>query len=87
MPVLKRATSLNCSDKGSYNIDMISYDMYHLISHMSYVTCHTPRVICHMSYIMYDYFFEQKIIKVLKLVGGGSVTNGATLSSLKAKNE
>ena len=37
--------------------------------HMSYVTCHVSHVMCHMSHLVLD--------KVVELVGGGSVINGA----------
>ena len=57
---------------------------------MSHVMCHMSRVTCHMSK---NYFFEiffcfflfflrtKKLVKVVELVGGGSVINGATQSS------
>ena len=48
---------------------------------MSYVTCHGSHVTCHVSHVMcnvscviiYIFFLH----KVLELVGGGSVINGA----------
>ena len=39
----------------------------------SHVTCHLSRVTCHM----YFFFPEKKLDKVVELVGGGSVINGA----------
>ena len=42
--------------------------------HVSHVTCHVLCVMCHMSHFFVD--------KVVKLVGGGYVINGATMSSL-----
>ena len=52
---------------------------------MSCVKYHVSHVTCHMSYVqrrnfLYIYFPD----KVVKLVGGGSVINGATPSSLFA---
>ena len=55
---------------------------------MSRVTCHVSRVTCHMSrvilffffYFIYLFFFF--LDKVVELIGGGSVINGATPSSL-----
>ena len=56
---------------------------------MSRVTCHVSRVTCHMSkkknnYILFIYFIylfiflrKKKLDKVVELVGGGSVINGA----------
>ena len=41
-----------------------------IFSHVSPVTCHVSHVICHMSHIFFFY-------KLVKLVGGGSVINGA----------
>ena len=42
---------------------------------LSRVTCHVSHVACHMSHFIF--IFENEV----KLVGGGSVINGATLSS------
>ena len=41
--------------------------------------CHVSHVTCHMSHVTYIYFFFF-FYKVVKLVGGGSVINGATPS-------
>ena len=51
---------------------------------MSRVTCHMSRVTCHMShffYFFFFFFFSFFSDKVVKLIGGGSVINGASLSS------
>ena len=53
-----------------------------LIIHVSYVTCHVSGVMCHMSHVTYPIscftcFFVVVFFKVLKLVDGGSVINGA----------
>ena len=56
--------------------------------HMSCVTCHLSSVMCHMSRVTYHlshFFIQKKLIKLslrkldegVKLVGGGSVINGA----------
>ena len=45
--------------------------------HMSRVTCHMARVLCH-NFFLFKFFLEKEV----KLVGGGSVINGATPSSL-----
>ena len=39
--------------------------------HVSHVTCHVSHVTCHMSHV------KKKFDKVVELVGGGSVINGA----------
>ena len=54
--------------------------------HVSCVKCHVLSVMCHMSHVIYHpqvphIFFD----KVIELVGGGSVFNGPTLSSLELK--
>ena len=41
--------------------------------HVSFVTCHVSRVTCHLSHVTCQIFFN----KVVKLVSGGSVINGA----------
>ena len=50
-------------------------------SSVSGVTCHVSCVTCHMSHVTCHFFFL--LDKVLELIGGGSVINGATPSSLK----
>ena len=51
--------------------------------HVSAVTCHLSPVMCHLSHVkkkLYIYFFlflQKKLEKVVELVGGGSVINGA----------
>ena len=59
---------------------------------MSGVMCHVSHVMCHLSGVTSHYFFflnleEEKNLleKEVKLVGGGSVINGATLCSLILK--
>ena len=44
-----------------------------VMCHMSYVTCHMSRVMCHRSLKK----LNKKSDKVVELVGGGSVINGA----------
>ena len=44
---------------------------------MSHVACHMSHVMCHISCVTRRFVFYQ----VVKLVGGGSVINRATLSS------
>ena len=43
------------------------------MSHMSNARCHMSGVTCHVSCVMCQVFFD----KVMELVGGGSVINGA----------
>ena len=45
---------------------------------VSCVKCHMSSVTCHYLFIYYLFFLEKEV----KLVGGGSVINGATPSSL-----
>ena len=47
--------------------------------HMSHVMCDVSCVTFHMSHFCSSFLFSSD--KVLKLVGGGSVINGATSSS------
>ena len=51
----------------------------HVTSHMSRFTGHVSHVMCQMSHVM---FSSSSLDKVVKLVDGGSVINGATPSSL-----
>ena len=44
---------------------------------VSRVTCHVSRVMCHMSQFFYFILFFFCFEKVLKIIGGGSVINGA----------
>ena len=47
---------------------------------MSCVTCHMSRVTCHLSHVAYhmsQFFLLISLYKVLELVGGGFVINGA----------
>ena len=53
-----------------------------VMCHMSCVTCHVSRVTRHMSHVKYNIFLFIFLEKVLKLVGGGSVIKGATLTGL-----
>ena len=46
--------------------------------HVSRVTCHVSHVMCHMS--LFFSFFSDKVVDP---IGGGSVINGATLSSFQ----
>ena len=51
--------------------------------HGSHVTCRGSHVTCHVSHAMdYNIFSIFFLAKVVKLVDGGSVINGATPSSL-----
>ena len=50
--------------------------MSHVACHVSCVTCHISRVPCHVSHVTCHFFFLF-FYKVLKLIGGGSVINGA----------
>ena len=58
-----------------------------VMSHVSRVTCHVSHVTCHMSHVTCQvshvtiYLFYVFIFLEVKLVGGGSVINGATPSS------
>ena len=45
----------------------------HVTCHMSRVTCHVSRVTCHLSHYNFFFFLD----KVVKLIGGGCVINGA----------
>ena len=54
----------------------------HVTCHVSCVMCHVSHVTCHMSHVKCNkshFFFSDKLVK---LVGGGSVINGAILSCL-----
>ena len=59
--------------------------MSHIMCHMSYVTCHVSHVMCHTSCVTCHVSHVFSIIifldKVLELVGGGSVINGALTPS------
>ena len=50
--------------------------------HLAPVMCHQSCFTCHMSTFLYLYILKNKLDIVVELVGGGSVINGATLSSL-----
>ena len=52
--------------------------MSRVTCHVSRVMCHVSRVTCHMSHVFFFVFFD----KLVELIGGGSVINGATPSSL-----
>ena len=45
----------------------------HVTCHMPHVTCHVSHVTCHVSHVTCNFFFD----KPVKLIGGGSVINGA----------
>ena len=52
-----------------------------VMGHMSHVTCHVSCVRCQVSHVtchVSQYYFFCVLDKVVKLVGGGSVINGAT---------
>ena len=52
----------------------------HTMCHTSRVTCHMSRVTCHLSPVTCNFFFsnlKKKLDKVVELVGGVSVINGA----------
>ena len=56
----------------------------HTICHVSRVMCHVSCVLCHVSPVTYFFLFkkgkksgQQKFDKVVELVGGGSIINGA----------
>ena len=58
--------------------------MSQVMCHMSCVTCHVSHVTCHMSHVIYymshvffSLFFLLFLDKMVGLVGGGSVINGA----------
>ena len=54
--------------------------MYFLMCHVSRFTCHMSCVMCHLSHVTFFpfFFWSLKIFyKVVELVGGGSVINGA----------
>ena len=51
----------------------VTYDMSCVMCQVSGVTCQVLRVRCHMSFFLLLLFFD----KVVELVGGGSVINGA----------
>ena len=55
----------------------VTCHMSHVTCHVSHVTCHVSHVTCHMS-LFYFLFFSDKVVE---LIGGGSVINGATPSS------
>ena len=52
-----------------------------VLCHVSCAICHVSRVPCHMSHVTFIIFFADNVVKV---VGGGSVINGATSSSFDA---
>ena len=49
--------------------------LLHVMCYISPVTCHMSCVTCHMSLNLFIYFFD----KGVKLVGRGSIINGASL--------
>ena len=62
--------------KFSENVHPPQHVIYHVSRvkcHVSRVTCHMSCVTCHMSYFFFFFFFDE----VVKLIGGGSVINGA----------
>ena len=48
-----------------------------LIQHFQDVTCHVSHVMCHMSHVICHIFLNSFSDKAVKLIGGGSVINGA----------
>ena len=59
------------------NLSCVMCHVSCVMCHVSPVTCHMSCVPCHMSHFFYT---------GVKLVGGGSVTNGTFPSSVKASN-
>ena len=55
------------------SLSWVMCHMSHVTCHMSHVTCHMSHVTCHMSHVTCNFLLDI----VLKLVGGGSVINGA----------
>ena len=47
-------------------------------SNVLHITCHVTSVTCHVSHVTcHNFFIYFVLVKVLKLIGGGSVINGA----------
>ena len=71
----------------SWNFERIvtPQHMSHVTSHMSCVTCQVSGVRCQVSHFTCNFylFFFSFLDKLVKLVSGGSVIHGPTLSSLK----
>ena len=60
------------------------YHMSHVITHMSCVICcHISHVMCHISHITCHLFLYFFFYKVVNLVGGGFIINGATAFTFK----
>ena len=67
------------------NMSLVMCHMSRVMCHVSCVMCHVSRVTCHMSkkklyfnfLIFFLLLFLKKLDKVVELVGGGSVINGA----------
>ena len=55
----------------------VTCHMLHVTCHMSCVMCHMSRVTCYMSHVTCHFFLLLFLDKVVKLIGGGSVINGA----------
>ena len=60
------------------HVSCVMCHVSHVTCHMSHVTCHMSHVMCHMSqfflFFFYNIFFLDKMVK---LICGGSVINGA----------
>ena len=48
-----------------------------ILTHMSDVACHVSHVMCHMSPCNMSFFSSSFFDKLVKIIGGGSVINGA----------
>ena len=68
------------------HLSPVTCHMSHVTCHLSHVTCHLSHVTCHMSKYIYIYFFFlnydkkyplKKLDKVVELVCGGYIINGA----------
>ena len=65
-------------------MSQVTCHMSHITCPVSRVMCHMIRVTCHMSCVTCNLVLFI-FYKVLKLIGGGSVVNGAYPSSFQVK--
>ena len=56
------------------NVSRVMCHVSCVMCHVSCVTCHVSRVTYHVSRFFIIFFFSDKVVK---LIGGGSVINGA----------
>ena len=49
----------------------------HVTCHMSHAPCYVSHVTCHLLHVIFFLSLKKKIYNVAKLIGGGSVINGA----------